>query len=142
MIITQKLENDYKNIVENIKNFPNSIERDLMIGALVEDLGKRCISAVSRAIGICREKVKSCYQKFKNGIQLKLEFRGRKSILETYPNIKNDIECIIENYKIVDSHFKTETLSISINPTVIINELINKYDYPSKFACYNLLLKY
>ena len=37
MIITQKLENDYKNIVENIKNFPNSIERDLMIGAPIFD---------------------------------------------------------------------------------------------------------
>ena len=84
MSITQKLENDYKNIVENIKKLPNSIERDLIIGSLVEDLGKRCISAVSRVIGICREKVKSCYEKFKNGIQLKLEFRGRKSIVETY----------------------------------------------------------
>ena len=24
---------------------------------MIEDLGKRCISAVSRALGICREKV-------------------------------------------------------------------------------------
>ena len=141
MSISQKLENDYKNIVENIKKLPNSMERDLIIGTLVEDLGKRCISAVSRAIGICREKVKSSYEKFKYGIQLKLEFRGRKSIVETYPNIKNDIESIIENYKIVDSHFKTETLNISINPTVIINELISKYDYPPKFACYNSIVK-
>ena len=68
MSITQKLENDYKNIVENIKKLPNSIERDLIIGSLVEDLGKRCISAVSRVIGICREKVKSCYEKFKSGL--------------------------------------------------------------------------
>lgn len=102
MSITQKLENDYKNIVENIKKLPNSIERDLMIGALVADLGKRCISAISRAVGICREKVKSCYEKFKNGIQLKIEFIGRKSILKKYSNIKNDIERIIENYKVVD----------------------------------------
>ena len=71
-----------------------------------------------------------------------MEFRGRKSIVETYPNINNDIESVIENYKIADSHFKTETLFISMNPTVIIKELIDKYDYPPKFACYNLLLKY
>ena len=141
MSITQKLENDYKNIVENIKKLPNSIERDLIIGSLVEDLDKRCISAVSRVIGICREKVKSCYEKFKNGIQLKLKFRGRKSIVETYPNINNDIESVIENYKIADSHFKTETLFISMNPTVIIKELIDKYDYPPKFACYNSIVK-
>ena len=38
MSITQKLENDYKNIVENIKKLPNSIERDLTIGSLVEDM--------------------------------------------------------------------------------------------------------
>ena len=141
MSITQKLENDYKNIVENIKKLPNSIERDLMIGALVADLGKRCISAISRAVGICREKVKPCYEKFKNGIQLKIEFRGRKSILEKYSNIKKDIESIIENYKVVDSHFKTETLYISINPTIIIEELIDKYNYPPKFACYNTIAK-
>ena len=142
MSISQKLENDYKNIIENIKKLPNCIERDLMIGSLIEDLGKRCISAVSRALGIRREKVKSCYEKFKNGVQIKLEFRGRKSIINKYPNIKNDIEKIIENYKIVDSHFKTETLYICINPNVIIKELITNYNYPIKFACYNLLLKY
>ena len=38
MSITQKLENDYKNIVENIKKLPNSIERDLIIESLVEDM--------------------------------------------------------------------------------------------------------
>lgn len=38
MSITQKLENDYKNIVENIKKLPNSIERNLIIGFLVEDM--------------------------------------------------------------------------------------------------------
>ena len=141
MSISQKLENDYKNIIENIKKLPNCIERDLMIGSLIEDLGKRCISAVSRALGICREKVKSCYEKFKNGVQIKLEFRGRKSIINKYPNIKNDIEKIIENYKIVDSHFKTETLYICINPNVIIKELITNYNYPIKFACYNTIVK-
>ena len=70
-----------------------------------------------------------------------MEFRGRKSIVETYPNINNDIESVIENYKIADSHFKTETLFISMNPTVIIKELIDKYDYPPKFACYNSIVK-
>ena len=73
-------------------------------------------------------------------IQLKIEFRGRKRITAKYTNHKKDIEKIIENYKIIDSHFKTETLSIALNPNTIINELILNYNYPSKFACYNTIV--
>lgn len=87
-----------------------------------------------------REKIKSCYDKFKNGIQFKLEFRGRKSITTKYPNIKNDIEKIIEQYKNVDSHFKSNLLYISINPKSIIDELVLNYGYPEKFACYGSIV--
>lgn len=68
-----------------------------------------------------------------------LEFRGRKKITDKFSNLKNDIETIIKNYKHVDSHFKTETLYVSINPTSIINELVINYEYPEKFACYNTI---
>lgn len=141
MSISQKIEIYHKNRVENIKNMNKGLEKDLAIGALVADLGKRSISAVSKSLNLCREKVKSCYDKFKNGIQLKLEFRGRKSIIDKYPNLKNDIEKIIEKYKNVDSHFKSKLLYISINPNSIINELVLNYGYPQKFACYNSIVK-
>ena len=87
MSISQKIEMNHKNRVENIKNMNKGLEKDLAVGALVADLGKRSISAVSNSLNLCREKVKSCYDKFKSGIQLKLEFRGRKSIVNKYPNI-------------------------------------------------------
>ena len=108
MSISNKIQKFYKNSVESIKKMSNGLERDYAIGAFVADLGKRSISAVSRAINVCREKVKTCYDKFKNVIQLKLEFRGRKSILFTYPNLVNDIDDIIEKFKLQDSHFKSE----------------------------------
>lgn len=139
MIISEKLENDYKNVVKNIKNMSNGIERDLAIGALVSDLGDRCINAVSKAIGVCREKVKSCHEIFINGKQISIELRGRKKITDKYPNLTNDIEKVIEKYKNVDSHFKTETLYVSINPKAIIYELVSNYDYPENFACYNTI---
>mgnify|MGYP003305942655 FL=1 len=101
----------------------NGIEKDLAIGSLVADLGKRAINGVSKALHLSREKVKSCYDKFKNGIQIKLEFRGRKSIIVKYPNIKKDIEKIIEKYKNVDSHFKSDLLYISINPNSLLMSL-------------------
>ena len=141
MSITEVIEKFHKNRVKSIKNMKNGIEKDLAVGSLVADLGKRSISGVSRALHISREKVKSCYDKFKNGIQIKLEFRGRKTIKIKYPNIKKDIEKIIEKYKNVDPHFKSDLLYISITPTSIINELVLNYSYPPKFACYNSIVK-
>lgn len=141
MIISKIIEKFHKNRIESIKKMSNGYEKDLAIGALVADLGKRSITPVSKAIGCCFRKVKKCYQMVIDGyIQLKIEFRGRKRITEKYTNIKKDIEKIIENYKITDSHFKTETLSITLDPNTIINELILNYNYPPKFACYNTIV--
>lgn len=139
MSISQKIDNYYKNQIEIIKKKKNSIEKDLMIGSLVVDIGGRCISALSRKLNMCREKIKSCKDKFLYGVQKQLEFRGRNSITIHYPNIINDIEKVIEKYKNVDSHFKTETLYVSISPKAIIEELEKNYNYPHKFSCYNTI---
>jgi len=142
MILSQKLENNYKNSIKNIKDMKNGHDRDMAIGALVVDIGGRCIKAVAKAIGSCFRKVKKCYKLFINrSEQLSLEFRGRKSITSHFPNLKNDIEKIIENYKNVDSHFKDERIYVSITPKAIIDELVKKYVYPPKFACYNTINK-
>ena len=60
MSISQKLENSYKNQIENIKNEKNYISRIRQVGALVLDVGGRCISAIAKAIGSCRDYVKKC----------------------------------------------------------------------------------
>ena len=70
MSITNKIEKFHKNRVKSIKSMNNGIDKDLAIGSLVADLGKRAINGVSKALDISREKVKSCYDKFKNGIQI------------------------------------------------------------------------
>ena len=89
MIISKVIEKFHKNRIESIKKMSNGYEKDLAIGALVADLGKRSITPVSKAIGSCFRKTKKCYQMFIDGyIQLKIEFRGRKRITEKYPNIK------------------------------------------------------
>ena len=118
------------------------IDRDMSIGALVADLSNRCINAVSKIIGISRWKVKKCSDLYQNRIiQLSFEFRGRKSIEEKYPNLKRDIEIIIEKYKNVDAHFKNERLYVSVSPQTIIDELITNSNYPVRFACYNTIAK-
>lgn len=139
MIVSQNNLKNHKNRIECIKKMKNGIERDLAIGSFVCDLGPNSISLVARTIGICFRKTKSCVFKFLYGEQMTFEFRGRKKVTDKFPNLKNDIETIIENYKHVDSHFKTETLYVSINPTSIINELVINYGYPEKFACYNTI---
>ena len=140
MIIAKRIENEHKNRVESIKKMKNGIDKDMAIGALVTDLGNRSISAVSKILGISRWKIKKCFLQFNEGvIQLSFEFRGRKSIEEKYPNLKQDIEKVIEKYKRVSSDFKSETIFISINPKSIISELVTSYNYPEKFACYNTI---
>ena len=79
MSITEKIEKFHSNRVKNIKNMPNGVEKDLAIGSLVADLGKRSITAVSKVINCCFRKIKKCYEEFIYGIQLSIEFRGRKN---------------------------------------------------------------
>ena len=142
MIISKVIEKFHKNRIESILKMPNGLEKDMAIGSFVADLGKRSITPVAKSIGSCFKKVKKCYLMYIDGfIQLKIEFRGRKSITTKYPNIKKDIENIIEKHKNVDSHFKSNLTFISIHPNSIINELILNYNYPVKFASYNSIVK-
>lgn len=140
MSISQKIEIYHKNRIKSIKKMKNGSEKDIAIGSLVADVGGRCIKPIARLLGSSFRKVKQCFILFKeNCKQLKLEFRGRKRLVFHYPNLKDDIEKIIEKYKNTDSQFKTETLFISINPKSIIDELVINYNYPKKFACYNTI---
>lgn len=140
MSIAQKIEKYYKNRIERIKKMTRSIDRDMDIGSLIADLGKRSISAVSIFIGCSWRKAKQCYELYVNNFkQLNLEFRGRKRITDKFPLLKQDIEKIIEQYKNVDSHFKTEKLYVTISPKTVIEELIANYNYPKNFACYNTI---
>lgn len=141
MSIAEKLEKFHKNRIKNIKKMKNGTERDLAIGSLVADLGNRAINGVSKVLNISRNKVKSCYEKFVYGIQISIEFRGRKKVEVQFPNLINDIEIIIENFKNADSHFKSKLTYISIDPNSIINILIKEYNYPEKFACYNTMVR-
>ena len=133
MSITQRLENGYKNVTDNIKKMKNGIEKDLAIGALVADLGKRSITAVSKAIGSCFRKVKDCYHKFIFGEQLKIELRGRKKKIEEYPELVNDIKNIIEGNSYTDPHFETEIQFCSLTIDEIMVKLINLNKYYDKF---------
>ena len=141
MSISKIIEKFHKNRIESIKKMSIGPERDYAIGSLVADLGKRSITPVAIAIESCFRKVKQCYEFFVNGyIQQKIEFRGRKKITDKYINLKNDIEQVIENYKIVDSHFKNDNLYITLDPNSIIDELVLNFNYPPKFACYNTIV--
>lgn len=95
MIISQVIEKYHKNRIISIQKMPNGIERDLAIGALVADLGKRAITGVANAIGSCFRKVKKCFLLFSEPQQLSLfEFRGRKKVEENYPEIKNKLRIL------------------------------------------------
>ena len=82
------------------------------IGALVLDVGGRCVSAISKKINCSRKFVKKCAFIVSNEIEIKSnKYKcGRKKITFLYPELKNDIKIIIESRLYTDPHFETANL--------------------------------
>ena len=117
-------------------------QRDMAIGAFVADIGTRSIKPIAKASGSCFRKVKSCFEMFRHEIQTKFEFRGRKKVENKFPEIKNQIQNILNNYEYTDSHFKTETLFVNLSLQNLRNELILQYDYTEETCpCKSTLLR-
>lgn len=145
MSISKKLENFYKNQVENIKNEKNRKSKIKQIGALVLDVGGRCISAISTITGCCRAFVKKCSLIVKGNLEIKSNKNkcGRKKITERYPELKEDITKVIEGKLYTDPHFETEQLFCSLTIDEVMKKLLNlgKYNYKfiSRSSLANLL---
>lgn len=145
MSISKKLENFYKNQVENIKNEKNRKSKIKQIGALVLDVGGRCIFAISTITGCCRAFVKKCSLIVKGNLEIKSNKNkcGRKKITERYPELKEDITKVIEGKLYTDPHFETEQLFCSLTIDEVMKKLLNlgKYNYKfiSRSSLANLL---
>ena len=127
MSIAEKLENFYKNQVENIKNEINRKSKIKQIGALVLDVGGRCISAISNATSCCRAFVKECYLIVRDNLEIKSNKNkcGRKKITEKYPELKDDIKKVIEGKLYTDPHFEREQLFCSLTIDEVMQQLLN-----------------
>ena len=68
MSILQKIENGYKNQIKIIKNEKDYKKKMELIGALVLDLGERCINAVAKTCNCSWRYVKKCYLIVKNNL--------------------------------------------------------------------------
>ena len=90
MSISQKLEKCYKNQIENIKSEKNRESKVRQIGSLVLDVGGRCISAIAKVTGSCREFVKICFIIVKDNLEINYNKNkcGRKKVTEKYPHLK------------------------------------------------------
>lgn len=142
MILSQKIENSYKNCIENIKKVKNRLEKAKMIKALIYDLDGKGISIIANLLGMAFNTVKTYYLTDFNNVQLSIEFRGRKKVEDKFPEIKNQIRDILNNYEYTDSHFKTETLFVDLSLQNLRNELIHKYGYTEKTCpCRSTLLR-
>ena len=56
MILSQKIENNYKNCIENIKKVENKLEKSKMIKALISDLDGKGISIIARLLNMALKK--------------------------------------------------------------------------------------
>ena len=131
MSISEKLEKMYKNQINNIKNEKNKISKKKMIGSLALDIGGRCVSAIAKSLECSRKYVKKCYNFVKEGCieQTKLEFRGRKRLIEIYPCLERDIIEVIENSLSTDPKFKTEKQYVNMTVKEIKKQLIETGKY-------------
>ena len=142
MILSQKIENSYKNCIENIKKVKNRLEKAKMIKALIYDLDGKGISIIANLLGMAFNTVKTYYLTDFNNVQLSIEFRGRKKVDDKFPEIKNQIRDILNDYEYTDSHFKTETLFVDLSLQNLRNELIHRYGYTEKTCpCRSTLLR-
>ena len=142
MSISEIIKKFHQNRVKNIKNMSAGYQRDMAIGAFVADLGPRSIKPIAKAIGSCFRKVKKCFEMFRYGVQIKIEFRGRKKVEDKFPEIKNQIKDILKKYEYNDSHFKTETLFVDLSLQNLRNELILQYNYTEEICpCKSTLLR-
>ena len=136
MSISQKLENDYKNQIENIKKEKNHESKIKQIGALVLDVGGRYISAIARSIGSCRKYVKKCADIVKsNSVVISNKNKcGRKRITSKYQELEDDIKTIMENNNCyTDSHFESEKLICNLTIDEIMIELLKTGKYQKNF---------
>lgn len=110
MSILQKIEKCYGNLIESIKICQDKEQKMLMIGSLAIDIGKRCISPLSKIFHLSRKTIRNAICLFKKEIKYKqdIETLGRKSLLEKYPTLKEDISKVVETYCSTDTRFKNE----------------------------------
>ena len=135
MSISQKLENSYKNQIENIKKEQNHASKMRQIGALVLDVGGNCISSVANKIKSSRKFVKKCYIIVKDNLEIKSNKKmcGRKKITTIYPELESDIKKIIESKLYTDPHFQTEQLFCNLTINQVMKELLEIGKYEKNF---------
>jgi len=135
MSISQKLENNYKNQINLIRDEKNWINKIKLVGALCLDVGGRCINAIASACKCSRKFVKKCLNIVKNNLKITSNKHkcGRKKIIEKYPNLEEDIKIIIDEHSSTDPQFKTEKQFVKLTIDEIMKRLINTNKYQKGF---------
>ena len=135
MSIAQKLENRYKNQIEIIKNEKNRKSKIKQIGALVLDVGGKCINAIAHACGCSWRFVKKSLIIVKENITIISNKNrcGRKKVTENYLELKSDIRKIMEDNTYTDPHFESELQYSRLTIDEIMKQLLLTGKYSSNF---------
>ena len=123
MSIAQKIESCYKNQIENIKKEKNLIAKIKMVGALVLDVGNRCISAVAESIHSCRHYVKKYSDIVKYNIPIISNKNkcGNKKYEVKHPEIVAQIKEICENTENVDKSLRDDITYVDVTAGYVSN---------------------
>ena len=144
MSIAQKLDNEHKNQIENIKKEKNFKAKIRMVGALVLDVGGHCIKAIAERIGSSRSYVKKCYLIVKDNLEITSNKNkcGRKKYEENHHEITGQIKEICESTEHVDKSLKDNITFIDVSASYIKDKLITKYNYSTQECpCENTIIR-
>ena len=98
----------------------------------------------AKIFGFCRQTIKKTVNIFKGLIDYKLdiETRGRKPIVEKYPEIINQIKSICENTENIDKSLKDTITYIDVSASYVRSKLQIKYGYSDdEMPCENTIIK-
>ena len=137
-MIIQLIKNFYNTFIEEIKKCNNRKARLEKIVLLIKQILDLKIKIpklqLANLLGISRPFLDKCIKIAKGELNsfLSIETRGRKKITEIFPDLKNDLEEIINNNTFTDPHFETEKQYVELTLDVIMEKLINRDKYKFK----------
>lgn len=129
-MLTENIENVYKNIINSIKKMKGYSKRTSIAGFIKDT--KISINKATTIFNHSYRYIKKGLNELELGKEIKLDFetRGRKPIEKKLPDLADDIKNIVQDWSQTDPKFKTEKRYVKLTIKEIRNRLIQtgKYD--------------
>jgi hypothetical protein len=105
-------------------------ERRMFMARIVKALGRGSQTWAERELGWCRDTIRKGQRELEQGaIQDNFEARGRKSIEERLPKLREDIRAIVDGQSQTDPTFQSQRLYTRLSAREVRQQLIEQKGY-------------